>query len=483
MDRLPLALLSPVSRRSCAVSLALAVVLSAGPALAQQASTVIPPPDEARLRAWAQTVEQHNADLSAIWPTYWPQSQPFILHAPGIGAVFAGAAARGEADFRPGPLPGHDFTFQLSHPLGPPHTIAVQVNDASDLQLMFHEQFHDYQTQTFSWRTRTGYSEFVDLALIPDLAAFVAATDLERRLLAQAVMAPDRAEKRRLVRLYIVLRQTRHNALHPSIGQNEDYHEWIEGTAEYAGIHGSAIVDETGDAEVRRKIVALLETPALDRPGALVTSLFRWRAYGAGAAQAQLLADLGATRWQERVEGGFTLATLLDNAVGRAPNSEALTWIEQNDLPGLTERARQALAAHEPPILSAQDFLTRAPARLIIELPLTPEQAQHLQLSFQSQGMTPLANEALALPDAARFLVHAADGISLSVRDRAVLYEPLASDGVQRITILLPDLTGLEAITPGGGIALNTPQLDLTLPASSQVSRSDQEIRIQVSGT
>lgn len=457
------------------------LALSVAPALAQERELApAPPPDEATLRGWAGAVEDHNAALSAIWPTYWPEGQPFILHAPGTGAVFGGIASPdGTARFQAEDLPGDDFTFQLHHPAGPPHTIAVRAENTSDLQLMFHEQFHDYQTQTFGW-SRGGTGEYVDLSLIPDLAAFIAATDLERRLLVQALQTDDRSEKRRLVRLFNTLRQTRHNALDPSIGASEDYHEWIEGTAEYVGSRGAAILAEDA-ALARRKIVDLLQTPTLDRPGALVTRLFRARSYGVGSAQAQLLADLNAVRWQDRVESGFTLATLLDNAVGRAPADEALAWIQQNDLPALTEQARQALAVHPSPILSAEDFLANAPYQLVIELPLTTEQLAALHLSFQSEGMTPLADEALALPDAARFLAQLPGVFDLVIRDQPILYEPLAEPGVQRITVLLADLTGLEALTPGSAIDLTSPSIDLTVAGAARIGRTPTEIRVRLS--
>jgi hypothetical protein len=472
----------------CAPLLALSglLVLEAEPSRAQSASANPVQPPEAMGQAsdantlvvWGQGVQDHSEALSAIWPGYWPAGQPFILHQPGVGAVFGGAAAPGGLRFQADDLPGDDFAFQLHHPSGPPHTIAVRARDISDLQLMFHEQFHDFQTQTFGW-SRGGTAEYVDLTLIPDLAAFVAATDLERRLLAQAILADDLTEKRRLVRLFNTLRLTRHNALDPSIGQSEDYHEWTEGTAEYAAIHAAAVLGED-TTPVRQKLVSLLETPALDRPGALVTSLFRWRSYGSGAAQAQLLSDLGATRWQQRVESGFSLAALLENAVGRASNAEAMAWIGANDLPGLASRAAEALSNHEPPITDASTFLAQAPARLVIELELSPQDAATMQLSFQSQGMTPLAEAALALPDATRFLARLERRFSLAIRDSAILYEPLAGPNMQRITVLLPDLSGLDTLDAGLPATLHDERMDLSVQDPTDISRSETEVRVRL---
>lgn len=133
----------------------------------------------------ARAVEAQGDALARIWPGYWPPDQPFILYLPGTGAAYGGEAARNGRRFRPGEMEDVRFTFVLDYPGRADNTILLRLDSAEEeLSTLFHEQFHDYQSDAFRWLDRGGSGgEFVDVSAIPDLEAFAVAAEQERRLL------------------------------------------------------------------------------------------------------------------------------------------------------------------------------------------------------------------------------------------------------------------------------------------------------------
>jgi hypothetical protein len=206
-------------------AIVVAALMLASPAAADPAS-------QEELEAVARRVLAHEDALSRLWPGFWPPGQPFIIHHPDTGAVFAGQASPAGPEFRPGALPGAHSGYELDYPSGAPDTVALKYGeDVADLSTLFHEQFHDYQRDAFRW-IGGGHEEFVDVSLIPDRAGFAAAAEIERRVLVDALTARRPAERRRFARAYLALREHRLGALAPEVAAAEAHREWTEGTAE-----------------------------------------------------------------------------------------------------------------------------------------------------------------------------------------------------------------------------------------------------------
>lgn len=448
-------------------------LLTASPATAD-------PVSRQDLEVAAVRVLSHQAALSRIWPGFWPDGQPFILHHPETGAVFAGAAAPGGPEFRPGPLPGADAGYELDYPSGVPDTVALKYEgDVADLSTLFHEQFHDHQTGTFLW-TAGVQEEFVDTSLIPDLAAFAAAAEIERRVLVEALTARRPAERRRLAARYLALRSHRLSPLDPAIAKAEAYREWTEGTAEYVGVQGAAIVAEKPDG-ARDRIVEGLRRDLNSASGGFSINWFRWRAYSVGAGIAWLLDDFGAD-WRPKVEAGAHLDDLLAEAVGdpaASPDAAALLRRYgyarlRREMAGKLDRAPQAPTSREA-------FLASAPRRLAIEVAVPPARAAELEMSFQADGMTPLPGGVLALTEVGYLIVRLGE-VDLWVSDRPVLTE-MAGPAARQI-VLLQSFEGLDHFAASAGGEAAPLSLDLgwiRLNASAAtVEVTDQEIRLRL---
>lgn len=398
----------------------------------------------------ARNVLEHQAALSQLWPGYWPEGQAFILHDRAVGAVFAGGASPSGPTFHPGPLAGADSGFELDYPSGAPNTVVFAVTGpGSDLETLFHEQFHDYQRDAFRWRGPGG-GEYIDLSLIPDLAGFAAAAEVERRLLADALQARDDNSRRRLARTYLTLRRERLDALPDPVGVIEADRDWSEGTAFYVGLQASALVHRKAEDAVRDRLVAELRQNLMARPGGFLSNWFRWRAYGVGGAEAWLLDALGAD-WRGSVESGERLDVLLEREVGRAAPRFGDNARRRYNLPGLRQAVIAAMAAAPPVVSTRAEFLALAPRRLVLELDIPVLRAGGMDTSFQSDGMTPVGEGALALPEAVYF-VASGEGVRLKTERLSVLHEmPVAvtAGGIGRFryTVLLDDFSGLEAVT------------------------------------
>ena len=442
------------------------------------------------LTAQARGVLAHETALSRLWPGYWPEGQAFILHDPAVGAVFAAGASPQGPSFRPGPLAGADAVFQLDYPSGAPNTVAYRVaGPESDLETLFHEQFHDFQRSAFRWRG-PGAGEYVDPGLIPDKPQFTADVEVERRVLADALLAGDDRSRVQLVRTWLTLRRERLAALDDAIAVIEAEREWTEGTAFYVGLQASALVHGKDPHAVRDRLIGELRGNLAARPGGFISNWFRWRAYGVGGAQAWLLDALGPPDWRQRIEAGQRLDWLLEQAVGRAPPRFARDARRRYNLTGLRAALANALSSAPPTVSSRAEFLALAPRRLVLEMDVPFARGEGLGTSFWSDGMTPLAEGVLALPHADYFIA-TGEGVRLKTQGLSVLHETPVQVRVGRpirfrYTVLLPDFTGLEALTalPAGehaldGLRLEAPGLEMEAPGRVRVEVAGDQITVR----
>lgn len=462
----------------------LGVILALGVALTPLAARA--QVSEEDLTAMAERVVSHGQALSTLWPGFWPPDQPFVLYAPDVGAVFSGAASPEGPSFRPGPLENATFHFVLNFPSGAPNTVLLEVTDRDDdLSTLFHEQFHDFQSDAFRWSGDSG-GEYVDLDLIDDLARFTARAQLERQILASALEADDGAERRALARDYLALRRHREQGLDASIIVTERHREWLEGTAEYVGRQAAALAGGAPGGQVRDYLAAALRND-LNDPAGYLFNMFRWRAYGVGGSLAWLLDDFTVEGWRGAVEAGTPLDRLLEDAVeGAAPDRLEALWSAHD----LEERIRQATPLVEQATsarLDRRTFLASAPRRLVVEIDMPHDQLAAARISFHSAAMTALEGGSIALPDATRVSVEAAD-LVLSVQGRSVLLDMPSGEvqgerGIYRFTVLLPDLAGLDDLIPGvleDAVQVTIEGLSLTVPAGASVEAGDGNLSVLV---
>jgi len=442
--------------------------------------------DRAELTAMAERIAARSDDLSQLWPGYWPGEQPFILYAPATGAVFGGAASPQGITFQPGPLAGANFGFVMDFPSGVDNTIMGEVRGPDDdLSTLFHEQFHDFQDDRFVWRGEGG-SEYVDLSLIDDLAAFTFGVELERRVLADILAAPDRPTRRQMARVYLALRRDRERDMAPSVVITERHREWTEGTAQYAGLQASLLVAGHPPSQIREELTDGLNEDLLSRQGDFAINMFRWRAYSTGASLAWLLDDLGVPEWRATIESGTPLDVALEQAIGLADPDEVIAARASYDDAEISLAIAPAVEAALSARLDRDSFLALAPARLVLELSLPPGEQATVQVSFQAPAMTPLGSSSIALPDAV--LVSAEhDALSLRVEDHSVLMEvpPSRDPGLimRRFIILLPNLSGLEMLAPGplqDPLEVQIEGITLKVPAGAVVEMDDASVTIRV---
>lgn len=423
----------------------LAVVVGAGLLAASPASA--DPTSRRDLEAAVARIIAHQDALSRLWPGFWPEGQPFIIHHPETGAVFAGDAAPEGPEFRPGALPGAVSSYELDYPSGVVNTVALKYDgDVADLETLFHEQFHDHQTAAFRWLGE-GSDEFVDVSLIPDLAGFAAAAEIERRILAEALNARRPDDRRRLAARYLTLRHHRLSTLDPAVATAEAYREWSEGTAEYVGVSGGAIVAGRPD-RARARIVEALRRDLNDAPGGFSINWFRGRAYGVGAALAWLLDDLGVD-WRADIETGAHLDARLAQALGEgAAQSDPVALLRRYGHHRLRQEMAGKLARAPQAPSSREEFLAGAPLRLAIHVAVPPVRASELEMSFHAAGMTPLPDQVLALTDVSYLTVRIGD-VNLWISDRSVLTE-MVGTGARQI-VLLSSFVGLEPLAAAAG--------------------------------
>lgn len=442
--------------------------------------------DRAELVGMAERLEAYADQLSRVWPGYWPPDQPYILYAPDTGAVFGGAASPQGPSFRPGPLAGVTSTFATDFPTGAPDTVLLTLSGRDDdLSTLFHEQFHDFQEDRFRWQGESG-SEHVDLSLIGDLEAFTFGVELELRLLADILVEDDAATRRELARAYLALRRERERGMDALVVSTERHREWTEGTAEYAGRQASALFTGRSDEQLRDDLVSMLRRDLLFRPGDYAANVFRWRLYATGAALAWLLDDLEVPDWRTAIEGGTPLDLALEQAIGLADPVSAADVRASYD-------ARDIRAAIARPVdlarsagLDASSFLAQAPARLVIELEVSLDDPEPGELYFNAPAMTPLSRDTLALPDAEWLSINAGSS-SLRVERRSILIEMPPPEGsgpsIQRVSILLPSLSGLEGLRPGrleAAVEVDMEGLTLRLAAGAIVEVNDTTITVRV---
>lgn len=441
-----------------------------------------------RLVETVERIEAHQAALSQIWPGYWPEGQAFVLYEAETGAAFGGAAAAVRGRFEPGAREDVLRGFILDYASGAPNTVLVNVSGALDreVEILFHEQFHDFQWDGFE-RQVAGSSEFVDLTLLPDTLAFAAAAELERRVLAQALQARSGDERRQLAALYLGLRRDRQVGLDVQFVDAEANRERIEGTAQYVGVQATAIVDDRSAGWVRERIAERLASNLWIPGSGYGSVMFRSRAYGVGAGLSLLLDDLALDGWRQQVMHGTALHVVLARSVEPADETTTQAARASYRLTDIASSLAEPVQQSLPPFATAEQFLARASARLVVEFQIPLDARSEFHSGFTARSLVELAPGVTAFLQMP-LLESTWREARLRVSQRDVLIELPSSRRsagthlANRYTILLDDLTGLDTLPEGDapdGLAIEVEGILLSLPGDAEIQRNEGEIVIR----
>ncbi|WP_426052248.1 hypothetical protein [Brevundimonas sp. SL161] len=454
------------------------------------------PEPEASLVAKAQQITDRSTELARIWPGYWPEGQAFVLYEPANGAVIVGTdGSSNSVRYQAGELPGADTTFVFDYPGGSPNMMLMTLGSdwSASAQTLFHEQFHDFQSDTFDKSDMRFGGEYVDLSSITDRIRFTAAAEMERRILADALSAQTDTQRDDLVRRYFVLRREREATASLVIASVERNKERYEGTAVFVAETARALVARNGGVSLTDGLVKSLRDDLhgdADRPYA--TSWFRWRAYGVGAALCWLLEKRG-TDWRARVERGEALDLILEEIINPIdPDDIASISADTRrlyDEPKLIDEIQSTLAALPESVETVADFNAQSGLRLVLNIDIPMDRLLEGRTFFQSQGMIALSPTAMALPDVTNFHMER-PGILLRVAGFTMMTD---SDSIMRAgvpvrrsyTILLKDseiLTDIIALGSGehtqDSISIDFSGLKLKIEQPVTVSADGDQISI-----
>lgn len=275
------------------------------------------------------TIAAAEGLLDDVWPGYWFPGKKFILAIPGqcvllyssepappgyepLSLVSAGTGsfylARGNVP-RLGASEGH---FDIRFPVGRGFATAVPIRESllPTLHALYHEAFHAYQNDEFSDPSVTHSS--VPNAVVGD-PEFRALAEVERRVLAEAIVQSDEEALRNLARRYLAVRLHRLAAVPAHVADVEREMERVEGTAQFVGYSAAVRALDLSATATADIIGRDLRKPAkTSRFGGEWT--LRLRVYATGAAIGVLLERL-ATDWRSGVERGASLEALLVRSV------------------------------------------------------------------------------------------------------------------------------------------------------------------------
>lgn len=457
------------------------LALAAGLSGALGAAPVRAQPDAlnaGQLEALATSVLARSDRLAQIWPGYWPASQMFVIYESGVGAVFAGGAR--PMEFRPGRLENATRPFVFDYPSGVPNTIMIQRYQTPDRTLltMFHELFHDVQTDRFAGTGRRG--EFVDLSSVTDRVGLTVDMEIERRALSAALQADDPQARRAGLKTYLSLRRTREAGMPARVVATERSREVFEGTADYVGRRALDVALETNTS--RRDILKELEDDLISGPGSYLNRWFRARSYGVGAALCLMLDEFGGD-WKPAVEGGAALDDLLGRAIGEPSVAErsrlASLGREAFGAADVMREVTAAFASGPPQLAALSDFEALAGKRIIVRI--NEGAGPQPEVTFSAQ-MHPLSPSAIALLAVQSFHIESPT-ISITAAPKALLMdsEGSGSSSERVYTFVIDDLGGLSV--PAGesrpdALHLTAEGVDIKVRGPVRIVRTDDAIVI-----
>lgn len=294
---------------------------------------------EDSLVGMARRVVLAAPEVDEVWPGFWPRQRPFILVVPGEATLLYLSRGTPPSFLRELPSPGSGrlyvgpdslpdltanerFSFDLAYPVGDGTATAVRHDGDRilTLRLLYHEGFHAFQDGAFQQRDRPARDRSAGFEPTPELRALA---EVERRILAGALLEVDSLSVDAVLRRYLAVRELRIRQTPPDVAEVERVLERIEGTAEFAAVSGTAAAFGWDAQEKARGLEPYLTQP-IRRSSLGLDWEIRQRVYGTGAALALLL-DRLSVPWRGAIEAGKSLDEVLLDRLG-TPDAR---WIEE----------------------------------------------------------------------------------------------------------------------------------------------------------
>jgi hypothetical protein len=293
------------------------------------------------LLATASGIVSSSNLVSSIWPGYWPKGQGFILARTRGDVLLVSESApdsgfqrlddrilprvlRGRAFAAHGVIPGlhassMDGGFNIRYPVAGTRVTAVSVKDSvrTTVEFLFHEAFHAFQDEHFA----RGPEAVLERsgAAVRTTPVFAAMAEVERRILAEALLADDSSSVS-LLRSFLAVRATRLDSAGAVARAEELQMERIEGTAQLVGVQASLAVTRADRREADRLVREILTADLAESDASWRTRL---RVYGTGAALGLLLDRLGVP-WRGELARGATFVDVLNSAFPLPAGSQEL---------------------------------------------------------------------------------------------------------------------------------------------------------------
>lgn len=510
-------------RTHLSLALALLLVLGAGLFIHVTRGSTVPDgqsaaldsalagPDSVLLDA-ADRVVEAAPRLSGVWPGFWSQPHPFLLHRGPVAVLVSHrepggdwraipdrslpGSLQGLAYGRLGTLPGLADDYDMHYRTGglTVEAAAWDRDVPNTLETLFHEWFHIFQERHFA-----GLRPEEDSKLPPQVYAsprFRALADVERRLLLDAVPLQDADSVRSLVHDYLAVRAERTGEVTGQVRSAETNIERKEGTAALVGVEAASLATGDGGAvRVQRRLREFLSMSMDSLSGAYGSPYagFRFRLYGTGTAAGYLLDRLGVS-WRGRIAAGEPFSRILADATsydaGRREDLAAAA-LRRYGFAGLLEEKKRTPHPGQEKSRPPQDagtisgFLASGNVRLVLVLAFEDARLAD-SVSVGGSGGSPKrpADGVILYPDAAS-LTLSAPGVVVHGQATPWMVDARPAPDSVRLTILLPALPSVNGSrAPAGhrdwpdGVKIASESIDIELRGSAATEVGPDSVRV-----
>ncbi len=405
--------------------------------------------------ALANDIIRSRVKLSKIWPGYWPKNQSFIINMPNKGALLITEDSNPES-FKPmkkaelpdslhgityfhdSSLPDVVLPFYLNYSIGGGRT-AILVNTPNKnsnyinpidgiKSLLFHEQFHAYQSHAFI------NDSFINVkpADIKNRVDFAVSAEIERRILIHALSTDNKRLQIQLLKNYFTIRRTRESNNPDKVAKAEKQFERYEGTAEFAEQSALAIIDGGSDSIIRASLIKELEKNLISNGGIYTTTWIRSKSYGIGAALTYFIDKYDNKHWHSKIENGVLLDQYLESLLSlnfnEKPCKSSDKIYKEYDYKNIYNSFRPVIVKNEKlEIKTVEEFLSLTPYKVVLDLNFNNDKST---TGFTGENMFPLDTNTIAISNAILFN-SVSDSHSITVKNHPVLLEN------KRYTVLL----------------------------------------------